>query len=164
MIVVILSGQPVLQIIKERKWKDVTAVFNFPSTATNASFVLRKYYASLLFHYEQLYYFKAPGWSPTASSMSFKPHSFFELMSGPILMYKMAISLWQVFCRVNRPFQFLFRRHSFCNLHQDFNRQSFNSQVLMLLNCLKVSAFFQCKIRLIANHKETGRKDLLWSS
>ncbi|MED6168422.1 hypothetical protein PIB30_011590 [Stylosanthes scabra] len=56
------------KIIKERKWKEVTATFNFPSTATNASFVLRKYYASLLYHYEQIYYFKAPGWSPAASS------------------------------------------------------------------------------------------------
>ncbi|KAL1295591.1 high mobility group B protein 15 isoform X2 [Arachis hypogaea] len=56
------------KIIKERKWKEVTATFNFPSTATNASFVLRKYYASLLYHYEQIYYFKAPGWSPAAST------------------------------------------------------------------------------------------------
>lgn len=55
------------KIIKERKWKEVTAVFNFPSTATNASFVLRKYYASLLFHYERIYYFKAPGWATTTS-------------------------------------------------------------------------------------------------
>ncbi|KAJ7957713.1 High mobility group B protein [Quillaja saponaria] len=54
------------KVIKERRWKEVTAVFNFPSTATNASFVLRKYYGSLLNHYEQIYYFKAPGW--TASS------------------------------------------------------------------------------------------------
>nr|DAD23948.1 TPA_asm: hypothetical protein HUJ06_025411 [Nelumbo nucifera] len=56
------------QIIKERRWKDVTAVFNFPSTATNASFVLRKYYVSLLHHYEQIYFFRAKGWtSPVAS-------------------------------------------------------------------------------------------------
>ncbi|CAL0304928.1 unnamed protein product [Lupinus luteus] len=47
------------KIIKERRWKEVTTVFNFPSTATNASFVLRKYYSSLLYHYEQIYYFKA---------------------------------------------------------------------------------------------------------
>lgn len=32
-------------------------VFNFPSTITSASFVLRKYYLSLLYHFEQLYYF-----------------------------------------------------------------------------------------------------------
>ncbi|KAK4749607.1 hypothetical protein SAY87_027056 [Trapa incisa] len=52
-----------LQVIRERKWKDVTATFNFPSTATNASFVLRKYYVSLLQHYEQIYFFKARGWT-----------------------------------------------------------------------------------------------------
>ncbi|KAK4766667.1 hypothetical protein SAY87_008309 [Trapa incisa] len=51
------------KIIRERKWKDVTATFNFPSTATNASFVLRKYYVSLLQHYEQIYFFKARGWT-----------------------------------------------------------------------------------------------------
>ncbi|TKY64740.1 High mobility group B protein 15 [Spatholobus suberectus] len=55
------------KLIKERRWKEVTAVFNFPSTATNASFVLRKYYSSLLYHYEQIYYFKANQWTPTTS-------------------------------------------------------------------------------------------------
>ncbi|RDX97866.1 High mobility group B protein 15, partial [Mucuna pruriens] len=53
------------KLIKERRWKEVTAVFNFPSTATNASFVLRKYYSSLLYHYEQIYYFKANRWTRT---------------------------------------------------------------------------------------------------
>ncbi|KAK7817064.1 high mobility group B protein 15 [Quercus suber] len=57
------------KIIRERRWKEVTAVFNFPSTATNASFVLRKYYASLLHHYEQIYFFKARGWVPSSDSM-----------------------------------------------------------------------------------------------
>ncbi|KAJ9154012.1 hypothetical protein P3X46_027393 [Hevea brasiliensis] len=55
------------KIIREKRWKEVTAVFNFPSTATNASFVLRKYYGSLLHHYEQLYFFKAQGWAPGSS-------------------------------------------------------------------------------------------------
>lgn len=77
---VIIFGLSALQIVKERKWKDVTSVFNFPSTATNASFVLRKYYASLLYHYEQIYFFKAREWDPTASGISFKPHCWFELV------------------------------------------------------------------------------------
>ncbi|KAH9680740.1 High mobility group B protein 15 [Citrus sinensis] len=47
------------KIIKERRWKEVTAIFNFPSTATNASFVLRKYYQSLLRDYEQIYFFRS---------------------------------------------------------------------------------------------------------
>ncbi|KAE8731876.1 High mobility group B protein 15 [Hibiscus syriacus] len=58
------------KIIKERRWKEVTAIFNFPSTATNASFVLRKYYLSLLHHYEQMYFFKARGWVPVSSDQS----------------------------------------------------------------------------------------------
>ncbi|KAF7837109.1 high mobility group B protein 15 [Senna tora] len=52
-----------VEIIRERRWKEVTAVFNFPSTATNASFVLRKYYSLLIYHYEQIYYFNAQGWT-----------------------------------------------------------------------------------------------------
>ncbi|KAJ4955174.1 hypothetical protein NE237_011957 [Protea cynaroides] len=58
------------QVIRERRWKEVTAVFSFPSTATNASFVLRKYYISLIHHYEQIYFFRAQGWtSPPAVSL-----------------------------------------------------------------------------------------------
>ncbi|XP_021749149.1 high mobility group B protein 15-like isoform X2 [Chenopodium quinoa] len=52
------------KILSEKRWKDVTATFNFPSTATNASFVLRKYYYSLLQHYERIYYFNARDYSP----------------------------------------------------------------------------------------------------
>lgn len=65
----VTSRGGIAKIVKERKWKDVTSVFNFPSTATNASFVLRKYYASLLYHYEQIYFFKAREWDPTASDV-----------------------------------------------------------------------------------------------
>lgn len=46
------------KVIKDRKWKEVIMVFNFPSTITSASFVLRKYYISLLHHFEQAYYFR----------------------------------------------------------------------------------------------------------
>ncbi|EFJ38629.1 hypothetical protein SELMODRAFT_35436, partial [Selaginella moellendorffii] len=49
------------QVIKDRLWKDIKAVFNFPRTTTSASFVLRKYYTSLLHHYEQVYFFRAEG-------------------------------------------------------------------------------------------------------
>ncbi|KAI5415216.1 hypothetical protein KIW84_040600 [Lathyrus oleraceus] len=63
------------KIIKDRKWKDITLVFNFPSTATNASFVLRKYYTSLLYHYEQIYYFKAHNWTHAASDVLQSPSS-----------------------------------------------------------------------------------------
>ncbi|KAJ4975079.1 hypothetical protein NE237_000185 [Protea cynaroides] len=49
------------KVIRDRKWRDVIAVFGFPATITNASFVLRKYYISLLHHYEQVYYFRRHG-------------------------------------------------------------------------------------------------------
>ncbi|KAL8172255.1 hypothetical protein V2J09_024059 [Rumex salicifolius] len=52
------------KILREKRWKEVTAAFQFPSTATNASFVLRKYYFSLVHHYEQIYFFRALGWTP----------------------------------------------------------------------------------------------------
>ncbi|KAK0608865.1 hypothetical protein LWI29_037177 [Acer saccharum] len=59
------------KILKERRWKEVTAIFNFPSTATNASFVLRKYYMSLLHRYEQVYFFRSQDslQSPSTPSM-----------------------------------------------------------------------------------------------
>ncbi|OVA01388.1 ARID/BRIGHT DNA-binding domain [Macleaya cordata] len=46
------------KVIQNRKWREIIAVFSFPATITNASFVLRKYYMSLLHHYEQVYYFR----------------------------------------------------------------------------------------------------------
>ncbi|GLJ13261.1 hypothetical protein SUGI_0209200 [Cryptomeria japonica] len=49
------------QVIEDRKWKEITALFNFPPTATNTSFVLSEYYISLLHHYEQVYFFGAQG-------------------------------------------------------------------------------------------------------
>ncbi|KAG7954065.1 hypothetical protein I3843_12G141300 [Carya illinoinensis] len=45
-------------IIRDRKWKEVIVAFNFPTTVTSASFVLRKYYLSLLYHFEQVYFHK----------------------------------------------------------------------------------------------------------
>ena len=51
-----------LQVIKDRKWKEITGVFNFPRTTTSASYVLRKYYITLLHHYEQAYFFGATGY------------------------------------------------------------------------------------------------------
>ncbi|CAN4120794.1 unnamed protein product [Withania somnifera] len=53
------------KVLGDKRWKEVTLVFSFPSSATNASFILRKYYISLLFHYERAYYFKAKYWTPS---------------------------------------------------------------------------------------------------
>lgn len=47
-----------LQVIRDRKWKEVIAALNFPSTITSASFVVRKYYLSLIYHFEQVYFFR----------------------------------------------------------------------------------------------------------
>ncbi|XP_010552322.1 PREDICTED: high mobility group B protein 10 isoform X2 [Tarenaya hassleriana] len=53
------------RVIKDRKWKDVIGAFNFPTTITSASFVLRKYYLKLLYQLEQVYCIQKP-----VSSMS----------------------------------------------------------------------------------------------
>ncbi|KAM1575808.1 hypothetical protein ACFX10_032202 [Malus domestica] len=41
------------KVIRDHKWKEVIVAFNFPTTITSASFVLLKYYLSLLYHFEQ---------------------------------------------------------------------------------------------------------------
>ncbi|XP_062079125.1 high mobility group B protein 10-like isoform X2 [Humulus lupulus] len=55
------------KVIMDRKWKEVVMVFNFPATITSASYVLRKYYISLLYHFEQVYYFHKQAPSITTS-------------------------------------------------------------------------------------------------
>ncbi|KAG0498800.1 hypothetical protein HPP92_003491 [Vanilla planifolia] len=49
------------KVIVEKRWREVIVIFNFPPTTTSASFVLRKYYLSLLHHFEQVYFFGARG-------------------------------------------------------------------------------------------------------
>ncbi|XP_073141706.1 high mobility group B protein 10-like [Henckelia pumila] len=46
------------KVLRDRRWKEIIGVFKFPSSITNASFVLRKYYLSLLHHFEQIYYLR----------------------------------------------------------------------------------------------------------
>ncbi|XP_038689280.1 high mobility group B protein 10 isoform X2 [Tripterygium wilfordii] len=46
------------KVVRDRKWKEVIVLFQFPSTITSASFVLRKYYLSLLYNFEQVYFFQ----------------------------------------------------------------------------------------------------------
>ncbi|XP_010266072.1 PREDICTED: high mobility group B protein 9-like [Nelumbo nucifera] len=55
------------QVVREKKWRDVSAAFNFSPTTTSASFVLRKHYSSLLHFYEQVYFFKLPEALPVMS-------------------------------------------------------------------------------------------------
>ncbi|KAE9609455.1 hypothetical protein Lal_00020026 [Lupinus albus] len=49
------------KVVAEKKWREVGNVFNFSATTTSASFVLRKHYLTLLYHYEQVHFFKLQG-------------------------------------------------------------------------------------------------------
>ncbi|XP_022769284.1 high mobility group B protein 9-like isoform X2 [Durio zibethinus] len=49
------------KVVAEKKWREVGTVFRFSPTTTSASFVLRKHYFSLLYHYEQVHFFKMKG-------------------------------------------------------------------------------------------------------
>ncbi|WCJ44305.1 HMG (high mobility group) box protein with ARID/BRIGHT DNA-binding domain [Euphorbia peplus] len=49
------------KVVTEKKWREVGSVFNFSATTTSASFVLRKHYFGLLYHYEQVHFLKAQG-------------------------------------------------------------------------------------------------------
>ncbi|GJS88882.1 high mobility group B protein 10 [Tanacetum coccineum] len=66
------------KIVSDRRWREVMVVFKFGPTITNASFVLRKAYLSLLYHFEQVYFFRKK--SPTlladsANRLSYGPVS-----------------------------------------------------------------------------------------
>lgn len=58
--VLVTSHGGLEKVIRDRRWKEVVKDFQL-STSTSASFVLRKYYLSLLYHYEQVYYFHKEG-------------------------------------------------------------------------------------------------------
>ncbi|KAM6543587.1 hypothetical protein CsatB_008034 [Cannabis sativa] len=67
------------KVVAEKKWREVGTIFMFSPTTTSASFVLRKHYISLLYHYEQVHFFRMQGplCSPSVTfpvcSRSFKP-------------------------------------------------------------------------------------------
>ncbi|PWA90970.1 ARID DNA-binding domain, High mobility group box domain protein [Artemisia annua] len=63
----VTSRGGIKKVLEEKKWKEVTNCFSFPPSATNASFILRKYYMSLIQHFEQVYYFKAKAWTPVSA-------------------------------------------------------------------------------------------------
>lgn len=64
------------QVIRDRRWKEITGAFRFPSSITSASFVLRKYYLSLLYHFEQVYYFRKEEPSVSAAGVLKNPFSY----------------------------------------------------------------------------------------
>ncbi|CAI0382386.1 unnamed protein product [Linum tenue] len=49
------------KVVAEKKWKEVGSVFRFSRTTTSASFVLRKHYLEILYHYEQVHLFRVQG-------------------------------------------------------------------------------------------------------
>ncbi|VFQ97898.1 unnamed protein product [Cuscuta campestris] len=61
------------KVIRDRRWEDVVGAFTFPSCVTSASFILRKHYLSLLYHFEQVYYFRKeePSSVPDPTSKAF---------------------------------------------------------------------------------------------
>ncbi|EEF52802.1 high mobility group B protein 9 [Ricinus communis] len=59
------------KVVADKKWREVGSVFKFSPTTTSASFVLRKHYFGLLYHYEQVHFFKVQG--PMSSSAAAFP-------------------------------------------------------------------------------------------
>lgn len=47
------------KVVAEKKWREISAIFDFSPTTTSASYALRKHYFTLLNPYEQLYFFRS---------------------------------------------------------------------------------------------------------
>lgn len=67
-------------------------IFMFSPTTTSASFVLRKHYFSLLYHYEQVYFFNIQGplCSPTGTYFIVLFYTFFDIKYLYFLIKKRA--------------------------------------------------------------------------
>ncbi|KAK4803528.1 hypothetical protein SAY86_003345 [Trapa natans] len=73
------------KVVADKRWREVGNVFRFGPTTTSASFVLKKHYYCLLFHYEQVYFFKQQGPLITPSSvpeLSYEPKLLFRESPG----------------------------------------------------------------------------------
>jgi len=53
----VIARGGVEQVIRNRQWKEISTMFNFPSTCTNAGYTLRVTYLKFLFPYEQKFFF-----------------------------------------------------------------------------------------------------------
>ncbi|KAK1388596.1 High mobility group B protein 9 [Heracleum sosnowskyi] len=49
------------KVVAEKKWREISSMFSFSPTTTSASYALRKHYRSLLYYYEQVYFFRLQG-------------------------------------------------------------------------------------------------------
>ncbi|MCE0482448.1 hypothetical protein HAX54_041238 [Datura stramonium] len=52
------------KVLGDKRLDEVALVFSYPSS-TNASYLLREYYISLLFHFERVYYLEELFWTPS---------------------------------------------------------------------------------------------------
>ncbi|KAL0438346.1 UNVERIFIED_CONTAM: High mobility group B protein 9 [Sesamum latifolium] len=46
------------KVVNEKKWREISSVFDFSPTTTSASYALRKHYFTLLHRYELVYFFR----------------------------------------------------------------------------------------------------------
>ncbi|KAF6153624.1 hypothetical protein GIB67_027491 [Kingdonia uniflora] len=73
------------KVVQGKKWKDVSLAFNFVSTATSASYVLRNNYISTLYNFEQVYFFKqGPSSHPVLLPMSGDDSQTAAVISDPM--------------------------------------------------------------------------------
>ncbi|KAH7849001.1 hypothetical protein Vadar_011574 [Vaccinium darrowii] len=56
------------KVVLEKKWREIGTIFDFSPTTTSASYALRRHYFSLLYQYEQVYFFKLQGPSITSTA------------------------------------------------------------------------------------------------
>lgn len=81
-------------MIGDRKWKEVISAFQFPSTITSASFVLRKYYLSLLHSYEQIYFLQTQlTKQPIFSASTGQSHCLLRIFNSHILTKSLSKTL-----------------------------------------------------------------------
>lgn len=71
--------------------------FKFPTTITSASFVLRKYYLSLLYDFEQVYYFRKQ-FSPLSTAGTYLGVGFFVFFSPFLVENHVCFSRNLYFC------------------------------------------------------------------
>ena len=68
------------QVIARKQWVMVCEPFNFPSSFTNKSFVIKKLYTNALHHYEQVYFHRTQG--PMVSAPTGLPDTTSSFLPG----------------------------------------------------------------------------------
>ncbi|KAL2468195.1 High mobility group B protein 9 [Forsythia ovata] len=52
------TGTKFMYVVTDKKWREISGIFNFSPTTTSASYALRKHYSGLLLGFEQAYFFR----------------------------------------------------------------------------------------------------------